>query len=113
MSCRYTGHDLLNPSCRVSLGRLHGLCSDAGRVDNTTKMLRVSLPIVCNGPKKCVFVRVVDSCAGCATGSKHVDMTKGAFSELADESVGVLNVQMRIATQPDTWFEDLWGPKSS
>ncbi len=78
------------------------------------KLIFYAFPmIVCNGPKKCVFVRVVDSCAGCAAGSKHVDLTKGAFSELADESVGILNVQMRMATEPNAWFEDLWGPKAS
>lgn len=66
---------------------------------------------VCNGPKKCVFVRKVDTCAGCAPGSKHVDLTKGAFSQLADPDEGVLNVQMRHATDPDEWYEDLWGPK--
>lgn len=66
---------------------------------------------VCNGPKKCVFVRVVDSCAGCAVGSKHVDLTKSAFSQLANLNEGILNVQMRLATEPDDWFEDLWGPQ--
>lgn len=66
---------------------------------------------MCNGPKKCVFVRVVDSCAGCAPGSKHVDLTKAAFSQLADLNEGVLNVQMRLSSGPDTWYEDLWGPK--
>ena len=68
--------------------------------------------VVCNGPKKCVFVRVVDTCAGCAAGSKHVDLTKAAFSQLADIDKGVLTVQMRQATDPKTWYEDLWGPKA-
>ncbi len=68
---------------------------------------------VCNGPKKCVFVRVIDSCAGCAKGSKHVDLTKSAFSQLADLNEGVLTVQMRGATDPDDWYEDLWGPQTN
>ena len=67
--------------------------------------------LVCNGPSKCVFVRKVDTCAGCAPGSHHVDLTKAAFSELASLDKGTLNVQMRQATEPDQWFEDLWGPK--
>ena len=56
--------------------------------------------LVCNGPKKCVFVRVVDSCAGCDAGSKHVDLTKAAFAQLADLNDGILNVQMRLSTDP-------------
>lgn len=61
--------------------------------------------LVCNSPKKCVFVRVVDSCAGCAKASKHVDLTQAAFKELADLDTGLLTVQMRQATDPaDGWF---------
>ncbi|KAH8118407.1 hypothetical protein DFH11DRAFT_670599 [Phellopilus nigrolimitatus] len=110
----YTGHDLLNPSCWSK--------TDWAPTDNSfacalTLQGWASQPKcfkfleLCNGPKKCVFVRVVDSCAGCAPGSKHVDLTKAAFSGLANINEGVLNVQMRQATEPDDWFEDLWGPK--
>jgi len=60
---------------------------------------------VCNTPQKCVFVRVVDSCAGCAIGSKHVDLTKAAFSQLAKVDEGILTVQMRMATEPEQWYE--------
>lgn len=56
--------------------------------------------VVCNDSLKCVFVRVVDSCAGCPKGSKHVDLTRAAFSRLADLNMGVLQVQMRRATGP-------------
>lgn len=56
--------------------------------------------IVCHSPQKCVFVRVVDTCAGCAVGSKHVDLTKAAFASLADLAEGVLTVQMRPASDP-------------
>jgi len=59
--------------------------------------------IVCNGPTKCVFVRVIDSCAGCAEGTRHVDVTKAAFSQLADLATGILQVQMRHATKPMDW----------
>lgn len=59
---------------------------------------------VCESTKnKCVFVRVVDTCAGCAKGSKHVDLTKGAFRELADLDVGTMTVQMRLSKDPDDW----------
>ena len=62
-----------------------------------------STVIVCNGPQKCVFVRVVDSCAGCTAGTKHVDLTKAAFSEIADLDKGMLTVEMRPATMPLQW----------
>lgn len=59
---------------------------------------------VCESTKnKCVFVRVVDTCAGCAKGSKHVDLTKSAFRELADLDVGTMTVQMRLSKDPDDW----------
>jgi len=59
---------------------------------------------VCNGPERCIFVRVVDTCAGCKTDSQHVDLTKAAFRALAPLDDGVLNVQMRKATPPKKWF---------
>jgi hypothetical protein len=37
------------------------------------------------------------------TGSKHVDLTKAAFAELADLDLGILVVQMRMATDPRVW----------
>jgi expansin (peptidoglycan-binding protein) len=59
---------------------------------------------VCRTVKKCVFVRVVDSCAGCPKGSKHVDLTKKAFAQLADLSEGEVTVAMRLATEPLEWY---------
>lgn len=65
---------------------------------------RTYIRSVCNGPtKKCVFVRVVDTCAGCAPGSKHVDLTRAAFRQLANLDVGILTVKFRRATKPDGW----------
>ena len=58
---------------------------------------------MCHTPKKCVFVRVVDTCAGCAPGSKHVDLTRAAFEQLANLDVGTLTVQFRLATEPNRW----------
>jgi len=64
--------------------------------------MRLTVSAVCNG-KICIFIRVVDTCAGCEKGSHHVDLTKAAFSTLADLDEGVLTVQMRAATEPDDW----------
>ncbi|GLB33704.1 putative secreted protein [Lyophyllum shimeji] len=94
----YTGHDLKNPSCWAQ-----------GNWAPTDKSFACALTLhgwhdrpecfkfleLCNGPKKCVFVRVVDS----------------SFGELANFDQGVLAVQLRMATEPDHWYEDLWGPK--
>ncbi|KAL1944243.1 hypothetical protein VTO73DRAFT_3428 [Trametes versicolor] len=111
----YTGHDLLNPSCwdntpwHPSDGSFAAALTMEGW---TTKPSCFKFLELCHQPTKCVFVRVVDSCAGCAKGSKHVDLTKAAFSSLADLDTGLLTVQMRPATDPkDGWLEDLWGPK--
>ena len=72
--------------------------------DALTSVAIPALQPVCNTPQKCVFVRVVDSCAGCAADSKHVDLTKAAFKSLADLEKGLLTVQMREASDPkDGW----------
>ncbi|KAG1755803.1 hypothetical protein EDB19DRAFT_1625182, partial [Suillus lakei] len=102
----YTGHDLENPSCwsngewapTVSM-RLHGAVTLDGW---TTKPQCFKFIELCNG-KTCIYIRVVDTCAGCAKGSRHVDLTKAAFSQLAALDEGVLTVQMRQATDPDNW----------
>lgn len=53
-----------------------------------------------------MFVRIVDTCAGCAVGSKHVDLTQAAFSSLASLDEGKLwDIKMRMATDPS---EDVW-----
>ncbi|KAG5644078.1 hypothetical protein DXG03_009168 [Asterophora parasitica] len=110
----YTGYDLKNPSCWAQ-----------GKWAPTDKSFACATTLngwtdrpkcfkfleLCNTPKKCVFVRVVDSCAGCKPGSAHVDLTKAAFRQLAALDQGTLNVQLRAATEPEQWYEDLWGPK--
>lgn len=111
----YTGHDLENPSCwsnptwaptDSSMACALTLEGWEGR-PQCFKFLEL-----CHSNQKCVFVRVVDTCAGCAPGSKHVDLTKAAFSSLADLNEGTLSVQMRPATDPlEGWLENLWGPK--
>ncbi|KAF8165444.1 hypothetical protein B0H34DRAFT_239648 [Crassisporium funariophilum] len=110
----YTGHDLKNPSCWAN-----------GKWAPTDKSFAAALTMegwknrpecfkfleLCHTHKKCVFVRVVDTCAGCQKGSSHVDLTRAAFRQLAPYDIGTLTVNMRRATEPDGWFEDLWGPK--
>ncbi|KAI0638282.1 hypothetical protein C8Q77DRAFT_1090338 [Trametes polyzona] len=112
----YTGHDLLNPSCwdNTDWHPSDGSFAAALTMEGwTTKPKCFKFLELCHNPQKCVFVRVVDSCAGCAKGSKHVDLTKAAFSSLADLDEGLLTVQMRQATDPEGgWLEDLWGPKA-
>ncbi|KZT12799.1 uncharacterized protein LAESUDRAFT_753837 [Laetiporus sulphureus 93-53] len=113
----YTGKDLLNPSCWSNTqwaptdDSFACALTEEGWVDRPKCFKFLEL---CNTSKKCVFVRVVDTCAGCAAGSKHVDLTKAAFSSLADLNEGVLTVQMRQATEPsEGWLEELWGPKTN
>ncbi|KAI0772703.1 hypothetical protein BC629DRAFT_1529580 [Irpex lacteus] len=112
----YTGHDLLNPSCwsqPVWAPTDNSFAAALTLEGWTTKPKCFKFLELCNSPKKCVFVRVVDSCAGCAKASKHVDLTQAAFKELADLDTGLLTVQMRQATDPaDGWLENLWGPKA-
>ncbi|KAJ7937152.1 RlpA-like double-psi beta-barrel-protein domain-containing protein-containing protein [Mycena leptocephala] len=110
----YTGHDLLNPSCWSNTAWTP---TDESFVCALTlkgwddKPQCLKFLEVCNSPKKCVFVRVVDSCAGCAKNSKHVDLTRGAFSQLGSLDQGVLQVQWRLASDPAQWIEELWGPE--
>jgi len=111
----YTGNDLKNPSCwETSVWTpTDDSFACALTLDGwTTRPKCFSFLELCNGPKKCIFVRVVDTCAGCAKGSKHVDLTKAAFTKLAPLGQGLLNVQMRLSTPPKTWDINLWGPKN-
>ncbi|KAJ7283754.1 Non-catalytic module family EXPN protein [Mycena rebaudengoi] len=111
----YTGHDLQNPSC---WSNTKWAPTDASFVCALTLQGWNSKPQcfkfleLCNTPKKCVFVRVVDTCAGCAVASHHVDLTRAPFGKLADFDTGVMTVQSRVASEPDDWYEDLWGPKN-
>ena len=88
-------------------GRLNLSVSNSSNVSinfNLVSAAQLIFAKVCSSTKKCVFVRVVDSCAGCAKGSKHVDLTQAAFKELADLDTGLLTVQMRQATDPEGWY---------
>jgi len=110
----YTGHDLQNPSCwsNPTWAPTDSSFACALTLDGwTTRPKCFKFLELCNTPQKCVYVRVVDSCAGCAKGSKHVDLTQAAFTELASLDEGLLQVQMRQATEPDNWLENLWGPQ--
>src|SRR5260221_9392267 len=78
---------------------------------NDCNVVRLTLNAVCHTPQKCVFVRVVDTCAGCAPGTRHIDLTKAAFGQLGKLDDGRLPVRYRQATEPDTWsvFHHLFG----
>ncbi|RXW14394.1 hypothetical protein EST38_g11456 [Candolleomyces aberdarensis] len=99
----YTGHDLKNPSCWAN-GKWEP--TDASFVAALTEYGWHEKP-------KCFKFIELDTCAGCAANSKHVDLTKAAFGELADFDRGILTVQYRHATDPDSkdWNEKLWGPR--
>ncbi|KAJ6599164.1 hypothetical protein DFH09DRAFT_1130311 [Mycena vulgaris] len=112
----YTGHDLLNPSCWPNTAWAP---TDASFVCALTLQGWEDKPRcfkfleLCNTPKKCVFARVVDTCAGCAKATHHVDLTRAPFGELATFDEGVVTIQSRTASDPDEWFEDLWGPQDN
>ncbi|KAI0269169.1 hypothetical protein BC834DRAFT_615354 [Gloeopeniophorella convolvens] len=111
----YTGHDLLNPSCwdNSAWAPTDNSFACALTMEGwTSKPKCFQFLELCHSSDKCVFVRVVDTCAGCAAGSKHVDLTKRAFGELANLNDGTLTVRMRPATEPLEWVESLWGPKA-
>ena len=58
---------------------------------------------VCNMAKKCIFVRVVDTCAGCKPGSHHIDLPEVPFRELANPNDGVRDAYFREAEDPSIW----------
>ncbi|KAJ6539246.1 hypothetical protein B0H19DRAFT_1177910 [Mycena capillaripes] len=109
----YTGHDLLNPSCWPNTDWAPTdqsfVCALTLQGWNDKPKCFQFLEL-CNGPKKCVFVRVVDTCAGCAKASHHVDLTRSPFGQLANPDQGVVEMMSRPASKPHEWFEDLWGP---
>ncbi|KAH7916205.1 hypothetical protein BJ138DRAFT_1176072 [Hygrophoropsis aurantiaca] len=111
----YTGHDLENPSC---WSNSDWTPTDQSMVAALTEEGWEGKPgcfkflELCNSAGVCVFVRVVDTCAGCARGSKHVDLTKEAFTRLAALEEGILTVQMRSASEPKDWDRALWGPQT-
>jgi hypothetical protein len=56
---------------------------------------------------KSIVVRIVDSCAGCATGSAHLDLTKAAFEKLYDEDVGMVEgLKAKVIPCPSKIEED-------
>lgn len=113
----YTGNDLANPSCWSDSVWAPTDASFAAALTLegwTSKPQCFKFLELCHTSSSCIFVRVVDTCAGCAKGSKHVDLTRAAFGALANFDLGILTVQMRPATEPEEhWFNDLWGPKAS
>ncbi|KIK99258.1 hypothetical protein PAXRUDRAFT_822950 [Paxillus rubicundulus Ve08.2h10] len=103
----YTGHDLLNPSCWNQPDWTPTDKSFVAAVTQdgwTTRPKCFNFLELCKNSNNCTFVRVVDTCGGCAKGSKHVDLTQAAFERLAPLSEGVMTVQMRQATDPENWY---------
>ncbi|KAH9966133.1 hypothetical protein BC827DRAFT_1125468 [Russula dissimulans] len=102
----YTGKDLLNPSCwsnPVWAPTDHSYVCAITQEGWVSKPKCFDFLELCTRPERCVFTRVVDSCAGCAKGSKHVDLTRAAFGSLADPDEGILTVFMRHAKEPSEW----------
>ncbi|KAG9104729.1 hypothetical protein FRC06_011623 [Ceratobasidium sp. 370] len=89
----YTGEDLQNPSCWPE--------SDWAPTD-ASFACALTLEGWTTKP----------SCFKFLERSKHVDLTKAAFAELAELDLGILTVQMRMASDPRAWHKDLWGPKA-
>jgi hypothetical protein len=79
--------------CFEFLQGMHPLVSDCSELINS----------VCITPQICIFIRVIDTCAGCKADSHHLDLSKGAFKQLADPNEGKLTVQFRQASKPDDW----------
>ncbi|KAJ7904417.1 expansin family protein, partial [Mycena olivaceomarginata] len=102
----YTGHDLLNPSCWAQPQWAPTddsfICALTLRGWNNKPMCFEFLE-VCKTPKTCIFIRVIDTCAGCKADSHHLDLSKGAFKQLGNPDEGVLKVQFRSASKPNDW----------
>lgn len=97
------------PNCFDFLERAYQVCQTHLRYNMADAQ---SLPVCERNHKKCVRVRVIDSCAGCRRDEKHVDLTQAPFRQLAPLSAGELEVYMRrVEHKPEKWRKDLWGPK--
>ncbi|KAF8351549.1 hypothetical protein F5887DRAFT_938074 [Amanita rubescens] len=114
----YSGEDLKNPSCwsqtSWSPSDESFTCATTQR-DWITRPKCLSFIELCSKPNICVYVRVVDSCAGCKPGTSHIDLTRKPFTLLFDNlDVGEGDVLYRPCLDPPTesWFEDIWGPRT-
>ncbi|KAA1103401.1 hypothetical protein PGT21_016810 [Puccinia graminis f. sp. tritici] len=120
----YTGHDLLYPSCFADSDNW------APTDDSMVAAVTIEWPgkppcgsfvRIHHGSKKSksIVVRIVDTCAGCASGSAHLDLTKAAFEKLYDEDVGmVAGLKAKVIPCPSKieqdWNDDVisrYGPK--
>ncbi|PLW51498.1 hypothetical protein PCANC_00705 [Puccinia coronata f. sp. avenae] len=122
----YTGHDLLYPAC----------FSESDNWAPTDDSMVAAVTIEWPGKPKCgafvriqhgskkhksIVVRIVDSCAGCATGSAHLDLTKAAFEKLYDEDVGMVEgLKAKVIPCPskieEDWNDDViarYGPQQT
>ncbi|KAH8914093.1 hypothetical protein BT69DRAFT_1358446 [Atractiella rhizophila] len=116
----YTGYDLKYPNCCDKSGFTP---TDKSLIAATTLNGWAGAPkcgtymkLRSTNGKKSVIVRKIDTCAGCAKGSKHVDLTKAAFSALYSLDVGLVNnIQVKQVPQPfkkyTTAIKKIYGPK--
>lgn len=110
----YASEDLKNPACgdenwnpnnKNHIGAVQKSWTNGPQCGEFVRL--------CN-PKveRCVKVRIVDECAGCA--QNHVDLTKSAFKHLAttgtlDEGI-TTGLQMYASHNPNPWDFSLFGP---
>lgn len=122
----YNGPDLLNPSCFPDSA--NWAPSDHSMVAATTIKWAGKPPCGSfvkvhhhSDPDKHIVVRIVDSCAGCATNTAHLDLTTGAFQKLYDQDVGMVEgLKARIVPCPpgidEDWNEEViarYGPRKT
>jgi len=112
----YKGYDLLNPSCFPDSA--HWAPTDDSMVAATTIQWEGKPPCGSfvrvqhhSNPDKHIVVRIVDSCAGCAVDTAHLDLTTGAFEKLYDQDVGMVEgLKAKIVPCPKAIEED-WNDK--
>ncbi|CAG8541969.1 3169_t:CDS:1 [Paraglomus brasilianum] len=94
----YEGPDLKNSACygRNGLRVYNAKPSDfiGAMWMNKFEMCYQCIEIK-NGKVKTIVVKIIDKCAGCPKGHKNVDLTKGAFSKLANPIDGRVAIMWR------------------
>ncbi|PWN24458.1 hypothetical protein BDZ90DRAFT_210628, partial [Jaminaea rosea] len=114
----YEKHDLLAPSCGTGSWNpgndaLIGAVGHWAGGPECGEFMNICNPKHPDG-QKCLTVRVIDQCAGCA--ANHIDLTKTGFKALSpsgglDEGV-VDNLKLYKVSDPSEsdWNQALFGP---
>jgi expansin (peptidoglycan-binding protein) len=84
-NCSYVGPPADNLFVALSPGEYDKAAACGGYLDVT-------------GPKGKVRVKIVDQCPECATG--HIDLSRAAFTRIADPVQGLVNVTYRAVVNP-------------